>query len=90
MKLSEKSWKLCRNPQHGHQVYPSLARHTVEDLTETVSSLELRCQDLESEIRALNIQANTLARMNQSAWKEVIRLRKILTDNGIKDKRRDT
>lgn len=62
----------------------------MEDLTETVSSLELRCQDLESEIRALNIQANTLARMNQSAWKEVIRLRKILTDNGIKDKRRDT
>lgn len=62
----------------------------MEDLTETVSSLELRCQDLESEVRTLNIQANTLARMNQSAWKEVIRLRKILTDNGIKDKRRDT
>lgn len=88
MKLSDKSWKLCHNPQHGHQVYPSPARHTVESPTETVSDLELRCQELESEVRALNIQANTLSRMNQNAWKEVIRLRKILTNNGIKDKYR--
>jgi uncharacterized coiled-coil protein SlyX len=56
---------------------------------ETVNRLEARCEELESEVRAVNIQANTLAKLNEKAWKEVNRLRRLLADNGIKDKHRE-
>lgn len=55
---------------------------------EIVNKLEARCEELESEVRAVNIQANTLAKLNEQAWKEVNRLRRLLADNGIKDKHR--